>query len=147
MPNTPRFETPIRHDVLVRASPEKVYDALTIGEEMDKWFTTGAKINPVVGGQCHFAWEDWGPDKMVARDEGEVLEADRPHKFAFRWHGDWATVVRIDIEEHEEGSAVRLTETGYPDTPEGRAMCLGCAAGWGEALTLLKFHLEHGVSY
>ena len=22
-----------------------------------------------------------------------------------------------------------------------------CAAGWGEALTLLKFYLEHGVTY
>ena len=26
-------------------------------------------------------------------------------------------------------------------------MMLECAAGWGEALTLLKFYVEHGVVY
>jgi hypothetical protein len=24
---------------------------------------------------------------------------------------------------------------------------IGCATGWGEALTLLKFYLEHGLTY
>jgi hypothetical protein len=24
---------------------------------------------------------------------------------------------------------------------------ISCATGWGEALTLLKFHLEHGLRY
>lgn len=26
-------------------------------------------------------------------------------------------------------------------------MALECAAGWGEAITLLKFYLEHGLIY
>jgi len=26
-------------------------------------------------------------------------------------------------------------------------MILECASGWGEALTLLKFYIEHGIVY
>ena len=36
---------------------------------------------------------------------------------------------------------------GTPNTPEGRDMILECASGWGEAATLLKFYIEHGVVY
>jgi hypothetical protein len=42
---------------------------------------------------------------------------------------------------------VHLTEKGYTNTPGGRRNMLECASGWGEALTLLKFYLEHGVTY
>ena len=64
-------------------------------------------------------------------------------------HVSYLTTVAIDLTEMPggEGTAVRLIETGYPDTPGGLAALLNCAAGWGEALTLLKFWLEHGVRY
>ena len=42
---------------------------------------------------------------------------------------------------------MRLREHGYPDTPEGMAGLMSCATGWGEALTLLKFYVEHGLRY
>lgn len=42
---------------------------------------------------------------------------------------------------------VELIDSGYPDTPEGRHALMDCACGWGEALTLVKFFVEHGVTY
>ena len=42
---------------------------------------------------------------------------------------------------------MRLLEHGYQDTPSGRLAFADCATGWGEALKLLKFYLEHGVKY
>ena len=47
----------------------------------------------------------------------------------------------------DDGSIVTLRETGYPDTDIAKQVMLGVATGWGEALTLLKFYLEHGVRY
>jgi hypothetical protein len=55
--------------------------------------------------------------------------------------------VTIVITPVENGSVVTLRETGYPDTDIAKQIMLGCATGWGEALTLLKFYLEHGIKY
>ena len=44
------------------------------------------------------------------------------------------------------GTIVRLREAGYYNTPSGIRSMVECAAGWGEALTLLKFYVEHGIS-
>ncbi len=42
---------------------------------------------------------------------------------------------------------MRLREHGYHDTQSGRAAFADCATGWGEALTLLRFYVEHGLRY
>jgi len=38
-----------------------------------------------------------------------------------------------------------LEEQGY--TNEDINACIGCAVGWGEAVTLLKVYLEQGIVY
>ncbi len=51
------------------------------------------------------------------------------------------------LSEQSGGTVLRLTEQGHANDSKGRAMALECAAGWGEAITLLKFYLEHGITY
>ena len=144
------FDTEIRHSTLVRASPEQVYDAFTTAEGLDGWFTSGAEVDPWPGGEIRFRWVDWGPDRFSGEDGGPVLEARRPERFVFQWFPDgpsYSTTVEVDFEPVAEGTVIRLREHGYQDTPSGRLACLNCAAGWGEALTLLKFFVEHGLRY
>jgi phosphoribosylformimino-5-aminoimidazole carboxamide ribonucleotide (ProFAR) isomerase len=57
------------------------------------------------------------------------------------------TTVTIDIEAHEEGSVVRLVEGIYEDDEIGNQDMLNRASGWAQALTLMKFWVEHGVKY
>ena len=77
-----------------------------------------------------------------------MLEADRPSRYVFGWKvGLGGTIVELDFEEHPDGTIVRLRDHGYPDTPEGWKGCAECSTGWGEALMLLKFWVEHGVRY
>jgi uncharacterized protein YndB with AHSA1/START domain len=138
----------IRHAVLVRAPRDRVYDAFTQARELDAWFTTGAEVDPRPGGELVWRWDRWGPDEVTDEDRGPVLEADRSARYVFRWQEKLGgTIVEVDFEEHPEGTVVRLHEHGYPWTPEGRAGLLDCAAGWGEALTLLKVYVEHGARY
>jgi hypothetical protein len=59
----------------------------------------------------------------------------------------YATTVEIDFESAESGTIIRLREYGYQDTPSGLRAMLNCAAGWGEALTVWKFYVEHGIRY
>jgi uncharacterized protein YndB with AHSA1/START domain len=133
---------------LVRAPRERVYDAFTQAAELDAWFTTGAEVEPSPGGEMVWRWADWGPDRVTEEDRGPVLEASRPERFVFGWQERLGgTTVEVDFEEHAEGTVVRLREHGYPDTADGWKQFVSCATGWGEALTLLKFYVEHGVRY
>jgi hypothetical protein len=69
--------------------------------------------------------------------------------FVFQWHPDDILYYhrRVDFEAVPEGTIVRLREQGNEDTPSGRRAFADCASSWGEALTLLKFYVEHGLTY
>ena len=111
----------------------------------------GSNRRAAAGGTIHWRWSGWGPDGVTAEDRARVLEARCPERFVFEWHGprdpDRPSTVEIDFEERDGGTVVRLREHGYPDTPQGREAFADCAAGWGEALTLLEFYVEHGLRY
>lgn len=148
MTGTGLIDAPILHSTLIRAAPERVYDALTRAEEMDRWFTSDAAIDARPGGSIRFRWKDWGPDRITGEDGGPVLEATRGERFVFQWReGPHPTTVEITFQPCPEGTIVRVRETEYPDTPQGRRELIECAAGWGEALTLLKFYVERGEVY
>jgi uncharacterized protein YndB with AHSA1/START domain len=145
--------------ILVRSTPEGVYDALTTEEGLDGWFTTGSTVvmSPEASaepdgpaGRIHFRWKEWGPERYSGENGGPVLEAKRPERFSFQWKvdsGGYDTTVEIKLERVAEGTIVRLDEHGYENSPTGLKDLLARATGWGEALTLMKFYVEHGVRY
>jgi uncharacterized protein YndB with AHSA1/START domain len=144
------FPMEIRHATIIRAAPEVVFDAFTTGQGLDAWFTQGAQVEAQPGGRIFFRWVDWGPNQINAQDDGTVLEVQRPARFVFQWHPDepdYATTVEVDFQAEGEHTIVRLREAGFRDTPSGRVAFADCATGWGEALTLLKFYVEHGLRY
>jgi uncharacterized protein YndB with AHSA1/START domain len=141
---------PILHAVLVRATPMRAYDAFATADGLDGWFTDGAEVDARTGGSIRFRWKAWGPERYTGEDGGPVVEAKPGARLVFQWHPDgpaYATTVEVDFEHHHEGTVVRLREHGYHDTPSGRRAQLNCAAGWGEALALAKFWVEHGMRY
>jgi len=132
----------------INASIEEVYDTITSAEKWDSFFTTGMELDPQPGGVCTFAWKDWGPDKYTLKVPGKVIEAKRPDIFSFQWgRPGKESRVQFELIAKDNGTIVTLTEDGYRDTPEGRANIVDCASGWGEAVTLLKFYIEHGITY
>ena len=147
---TKLIEQEIRQTTLVRAEPEKVYDGIASAEGLNAWFTHNSELDPRPGGTITFRWKDWGPNKYTLDSKGTVLEANRPEKFVFQWYSDnqsYATTIEMIFEKVQEGTVIHLREFGYHDTPSGRAAMLECAAGWGEALTLLKYYVEHNLLY
>jgi hypothetical protein len=68
----------------------------------------------------------------------------------FQWRSDdpsYVTTVEIDLVQVTDGTVVRLREHGCRATPGGLKALVSCATRWGEALTLVKFYLEHGIRY
>ncbi len=140
----------VRMTTLVRAEPERVYDAMTTVEGLNAWFTTSSKVDLRTGGSILFQWQDWGYSKYTGELGGPVLEARRPERFVYQWKvdtDDYNTTVEIDFERVKDGTIVRLVEYSYEDTPTGLKDMLARATGWGEVLTMLKFYVEHGVTY
>lgn len=147
----PTIDDEIRYASLVRAPIEAVYDGIATAQGLDGWFTQSAEVDARPGGEIVFRWAGFGADKVTDTARGPVLAAERPRRFVFQWHASddptWMTTVEIEFEPVAEGTLIRLRETGYPDTPAGLRAMLNCAAGWGEALTLWKFYIEHGLRY
>jgi len=142
------FDQRVEQQTLIYAAPEKVYDTITSAAEWDSFFTTGMKLEPKPDGICSFAWKNWGPSKYTHVVPGAVVEAIRPERFVFKWGqpGSESTVSFV-LDAVDGGTLVICTEEGYPDTPEGRKAIMECACGWGEAVTLLKFYIEHRLTY
>ena len=94
-----------------------------------------------------WGWENWGPDHETYSVPGRVLVADRGRQFSFEWGSQQVTTVDITIEPAKGGSVVRVRQHGYDASRAGRDLLASCSAGWGRAMTMLKYFLEHGIIY
>ena len=145
---TPKRVPPIKQVTYISVPPSRVYDVLSSGEGWDAWFTSGTEIIAESGGAVRFRWRDFGPQHETIEDGGPVLKAIPNRELTFQWSpGDSVTTVRIKLKRRGCGTLVELVESGYHMTTKGLEALVGCATGWGEALTLLKFYLEHGITY
>jgi len=141
---TTKLAVEAKHSEFIRAPREKVYDAFATAEGLDGWFTRGARVDARPGGTMLFRWVDWGPEKTINQEApGRVLEAKRPERFVFQW-GETGeeTTVEIVLEEREGGTLLKLREYGFRKIDN----VVDNASGWGQALTLAKFWLEHGIA-
>jgi uncharacterized protein YndB with AHSA1/START domain len=138
----------IQHRTFINASLSKVYETLTTGEGWDAWFTQGTTVDARPGGTIHFRFKDFGPDHITLEDGGRVLEASPNRKFVYQWTpGESTTTISFTLTKLGKGTLVTLTESGCNRSELDLKAYGDCATGWGEALTLLKFYLEYGVTY
>jgi uncharacterized protein YndB with AHSA1/START domain len=141
----------IRHSVFIRAPREKVWAACTTAEGLDGWWgTRGSEVDLRPGGKITLRWRDWGAEKDINCDgDGIVDEVIPLERLVYRWgeSPDTMTTVEFDLEEREGGTLLRVREYGFAPTQKGRKSFEGNSIGWGEAATLVKFYVEHGVSY
>ena len=144
---TKKMDTVTKQDIYIKASPEAIYDALSTGEAVNVWFTQHSQWENRPDAPMTWGWENWGPDHETYSVPGRLIVADRPRQITFEWGIRQTTTVDISIEAAEGGSVVRLRQYGYEDNAAGRDLLVSCSAGWGRALTILKFFLEHGILY
>src|SRR2546428_10286532 len=138
-----KLDVEAKHSEFIRASRERVYDAFATSDGLNSWFTEGGRVDARPGGAMLFKFVDWGPDKINAEFAGRVVEARRPERFVYEWgESGEATTVELTFEATNGGTIVRVREYGFVKLDNA----LGNSSGWGEALTLAKFSVEHGIS-
>ena len=140
-----RLDVEATHKEFIRAPREKVYDAFATSDGLNAWFTEGGSVDARPGGKMVFTFVDWGADKMNVTFQGRVVEARRPERFVYQWGietPETTTTVELTFEERDGGTVVTVRETGFAEMKNA----LGNSAGWGEALTLVKFWVEHRIT-
>ncbi len=146
------FDTEISHSTIIKASIEKVYDSISTAEGLDEWFTKGAVVDNTIGGTIYFRrkTKDANNREIISEDKGIITEFIRPYHFAFKWQPDndtYYTTVHFKLDYAHEGTIIFVQEHGFKNTSEGRKILLSNATSWGETLTILKYYLEHGITY
>jgi uncharacterized protein YndB with AHSA1/START domain len=128
----------------IRATPQKVWDALTQSEFTRQFF---------FGRSIESDWRKGSHWRLVMEDgrtdvEGEVLESDPPRRLKVSWRVDWIeearalepAIVTYDIEP--VGDAVKLTLTQHNSGPVPRKFVDAGKQGWAAILSSLKSLLE-----
>jgi uncharacterized protein YndB with AHSA1/START domain len=133
------------YQVFIKASPERIWDAITKPEFSERYFH-GARIEATAE-----KYLSYGPDGAVWGD-GPVFEFDPPHRLVHEWRSMYdpdlaaeePSRVTWEIEPHD-GGYCKLTLThdrldGAPKTAESVS-----GQGWMFVLSGLKTLLETGA--
>ncbi|MFV2006581.1 MAG: SRPBCC domain-containing protein [Longimicrobiales bacterium] len=134
----------IEIEVAVDASPEQVWEAISEGEGIRRWFAPEARVSPGVGGSI---WLSWG-----AGMEGEAtIDIWEPSK-RIRWIEEWGssedeggatlTAVEFHVETRGGGSIVRLVHSGFSASADWDEYYDATEAGWTYFLWNLRHYLE-----
>jgi len=116
----------IERELILPVARERVWAALTQSRSLSAWFGTRATVDLRPGGAVTFVWDDPSGDQFVNSGVIEVVEP--PRRFAFRWHahdGQHAspppdsptTRVEFTLDDHPEGTRLRLVESGFARLP------------------------------
>lgn len=138
----------ITHSVYIDAPVDRVFETLTTAKGWDAWFTEGTTLDARSGGFIQLRWVNFGSGKWTTEDGGPVVDVLPNERFAFLWSpAGHPTTVSFTLVTRGPGTVVSLREDGYLLTDYDLEALVGCSVGWGEALSLLKFYLEHDVTY
>lgn len=139
----------IVEEIVIRASANKVFDALTQPEARVKWWYRSAgkfeitRVESDLRPGGRWVMHGTGMGGKPLSIAGTYLTVERPHLLSFTWLPDWQedgaeTVVRWDLtEESQDVTKVRLTHTGFT-TDASRATY----RGWPLILGGLQAHVE-----
>jgi uncharacterized protein YndB with AHSA1/START domain len=125
---------------------EKVWKAISRGEEISKWFIQ-ADFKPEVGYEYTFtATEEHGGTRI----RGKVLQAS-PYDIKYTWivgDGQGETLVHWHLEEMNDSTKLVLTHSGMAQFPEASAieMMGHFDAGWEACFATLAQYINDEVT-
>ena len=144
------IDAKIHFKTAIKTDPQTIYELITTAKGWDSWFTRGMVFNLEPNGEVLFSWKDWGADKVTESERAVVLDFQPNSYLKFNWNfflPEGPTTVELIITRRADDTVLEVIQTGFHDTKSGLTMLSQCSAGWAEALTLLKIHIEHGINY
>lgn len=140
----------IRREMVLKASRDKVWDALTRPDLLTKWFSHQMDVESLsVGTEFRF---DWRPEYGYSRAIVEVM--DPKSHFAYRWENDSedqsipfadvpTTLVSFSLEAIPEGTRLTVVESGITQMHRPAKVFSENSQGWDSELAELKTYVEN----
>ena len=129
----------IRHNVIIKTTPEKVYEAITTQEGLANWWAKQTIAKPEVGFVNIFTFGTF-------RNEMKVIILNPNKKVEWKCINsieEWIdTNISFDLEEKEGHTLLRFTQSGWRAVTDTFA---GCNYDWGRFMTSLKLFCEIGT--
>ena len=142
----------IERDIVIAASPRRVWDIVTRAEHLGTWFAdVSAEIDLRPGGALTLTWARYGTSHGI-------VETVEPYTtFAFRWAvddrtpGDGnATLVAFTLTPDGDGTRLRVVESGFTDLAGGAETQATHVEqnteGWRIELDELRVYAEFGAT-
>lgn len=124
----------------------EVFDAVHDPKKLSAYFTTNGASAPLDAGTTVM----WDFADFPGAFPVHVGTVERDRVIELRWQagdGEYDTLVRMEFEAVTAGTtAVRISESGWRETPEGLKSSYGNCMGWTQMICALKVWLEHGIN-
>jgi uncharacterized protein YndB with AHSA1/START domain len=110
----------IEREILIEARAETVYRAITEPDQISQWFSDTAALDPRPGGEGVLVFEDRATSQR-ATVQLQVVAAEPPHRFAFRWdhpegtrpHEGNSLLVEFTLTAEGTATRLRVSESGF----------------------------------
>jgi uncharacterized protein YndB with AHSA1/START domain len=126
--------------VEIRATPERVWRALTDAAELERWFPLEARVEPGPGGSIWMSW------KNEYAGESKIVAWDPPRHLRVTWGGSdeagAAQVTDYFIDVADGHVVLRVVTSGFPADASWDDWVEGTRMGWAYELQSLKQYLE-----
>jgi uncharacterized protein YndB with AHSA1/START domain len=91
----------------IASNREQLFDALTDAKALDEFWSSGATVEPHIGGRYDYGWKNGGPTKILDLEDGGKLVTD------WHFHGEPPTIVTWQLEGSGGKTRLTLTHTGF----------------------------------
>jgi len=93
----------IEREIVLPATPDEVWEAITEAERLEEWFATEVELDPQPGGEGVFRWGDGDERHAVVR------EAEPGERLVLDWDDEGEVV--LELTEVDGGTRLHVTET------------------------------------
>jgi uncharacterized protein YndB with AHSA1/START domain len=131
----------IEKDLFIKATPQRVFQALTEKAELESWFAQTAALDLRPGGAISFYW---GPGVF---ESGQMVALDAPHRLSYTWEAMEPSPVTITFTLNAENDGTRLhfIQMGIGEGDDWDQYYRLRNNGWNVHLTHLTTWLETGT--
>jgi len=133
------MSTEIRINVVIKATPEIVYNAVTTQEGIESWWCKNATVKPELGFVNIFTFGKFRNEMEITRLTPNKKAAWKCINSIDEWIG---TDISFDLEEKEGKTVVRFAQAGWRAVTDTFA---GCTYDWALFMKSLKSYCETGT--
>ena len=131
----------LEKELFIKATPERVFQALTEKADLERWFVKKAEVDLRPGGTIRL---EWGPDAV---EIGKILVLDPPHRLSYTWEAlePSPTTITFELTAENDGTRLRLIHTGIGEGEDWDTYYTSVNSGWSVHLKNLTAWLETGI--